>query len=280
MPRPNSRLIGLSLRLVLLGVIALSAVAYLGSQAFAQAAPAAAAAAPAAAEATKKDDIPQNLFQVIFWNIDAIFIIIFILSVVALTLIIQGFIRTRSEVLMPEASVASMRDMIANKQYQELIDFTEADPSFVAKALNPALKRAPNYNSMKEALEISVGEQTADSFRKIEYLNIIGNMGPLLGLTGTVLGMIEAFTKMAGAGSTDTSVLAAGISKALAHTFLGLFLAVPALMAFGILRQMTDKLTTRAGIVSEELLQMMKPAEKSSSSAAPAAPARPQPVAR
>jgi biopolymer transport protein ExbB len=264
----------MSLRLILLAVLAIGAVAYLGSDAIAQ------TAAPAAGEAAKKPDVPSNLYQVIFWNIDAIFILIFILSVIALTLIIQGFIRTRAAVLMPEASVAAMRDMIGNKQYQELIDFTETDPSFIAKALNPALKRAPNYNSMKEALEISVAEQTADTFRKIEYLNIIGNMGPLLGLTGTVLGMIEAFTKMAGAGSTDTSVLAAGISKALAHTFLGLFLAVPSLLAFGVLRQMTDKLTTRAAIVSEELLQMMKPADKSGTVPATATPSRPQPVAR
>lgn len=275
MPRPNnSRIIGLSFRLILLAVLMVGAMAYLGSAAFAQ-------ATPAAADAAVKAPVPSNLFQVIFWNIDVIFICIFILSVVALTLIIQGFIRTRASVLMPEASVAAMRDMIANKQYQELIDFTETDPSFIAKALNPALKRAPNYNSMKDALEISIAEQTADTFRKIEYLNIIGNMGPLLGLTGTVLGMIEAFTKMAGAGSTDTGVLAAGISKALAHTFLGLFLAVPALMAFGILRQMTDKLTTRAGIVSEELLQMMKPADKSAPAGVAITPtARPQPVTR
>jgi hypothetical protein len=46
---------------------------------------------------------------------------------------------------------------------------------------------------MKEAMETAIGEQTAEQFRKIEYLNIIGNLGPLLGLLGTVLGMIDAF---------------------------------------------------------------------------------------
>ena len=49
---------------------------------------------------------------------------------------------------------------------------------------------------MKEAMETAIGEQTAEQFRKIEYLNIIGNLGPLLGLLGTVLGMIEAFAAM------------------------------------------------------------------------------------
>ncbi|MFT3785087.1 MAG: MotA/TolQ/ExbB proton channel family protein [Tepidisphaeraceae bacterium] len=253
-----------TLRIALLGAVLVAGVAMLAPHALAQ-------ATPAAPVAPAKEAVPQNLWQVISWNIDPVFVIIFLLSIVALTFIIQGFIRTRRSVVMPETTVAQIRDYISNRQYQELIDFTEADPSFVSKAINPALKRAPNYNSMKEALEISVGEQTADSFRKIEILNIIGNMGPLLGLLGTVLGMIEAFTKMASAGSTDPGVLAAGISKALAHTFLGLFLAVPALMAFGILRQMTDKLTTRAAIVSEELLSLMKPSDGKATSTAPAA---------
>ena len=61
--------------------------------------------------------------------------------------------------------------------------------------MNPALKRAPSFTAMKEAMETAIGEQTAEQFRKIEYLNIIGNLGPLLGLLGTVLGMIDAFSR-------------------------------------------------------------------------------------
>ena len=85
---------------------------------------------------------------------------------------------------------------------------------------------------MKEAMETAIGEQTAEQFRKIEYLNIIGNLGPLLGLLGTVLGMIEAFQDlMAAGGDANPAKLAGGISTALCHTFLGLFLAVPCLAA-------------------------------------------------
>jgi biopolymer transport protein ExbB len=178
--------------------------------------------------------------------------------------------------------------MIEQRQFKELIEYTENDPTFVAKALNPALKRAPSFSAMKEAMETSIGEQSADQFRKIEYLNIIGNLGPLLGLLGTVLGMIEAFSAMQRAqGSANPAVLAGGISKALAHTFMGLFLAVPALAAFGVLRTITDKLTIRASLVAEELLLMIKPAEAKPAARAataagpttpgtPAAPVRPR----
>ncbi len=167
------------------------------------------------------------------------------MSVVAVTLIIQGFIKNRASVFMPEATTEHIREMIGQKKFKELIEFTETDPSFVSQALNPALKRAPSFSSMKEAMETAIGEQTAEQFRRIEYLNIIGNLGPLLGLLGTVLGMIEAFTAMgdAGAGSASPATLAGGISKALCHTFLGLMLAVPCLAAFGILRTIVDRLT-------------------------------------
>src|SRR4029079_13457711 len=120
----------------------------------------------------------------------------------------------------------TIRDMISNRQFRELMDFTETDPTFISKVLNPALKRAPQFQAMKEAMETSIGEQTAERFRSIEYLNIIGNLGPLLGLMGTVLGMIDAFQEMnAAGGNASPGSVAGGISRALCHTMLGLLLA-------------------------------------------------------
>src|SRR5205823_3052109 len=151
--------------------------------------------------------------------------------------------------------------MISQRKFKELIEFTENDPSFISRALNPALKRAPSFSNMKEAMETAVGEQTAEQFRSIEYLNIIGNLGPLLGLLGTVLGMIQAFSVMQARGQANASELAGGISTALTHTFLGLFLAVPCLAAFGVLRTMVDRLTVRGALVAEDLLLMIKSQE-------------------
>jgi biopolymer transport protein ExbB len=221
----------------------------------------------------------QGLFSLIAGHIDFVFVTIAILSIAGLTLIIQGFIQNRSEALMPEATTQRIREMIEARQFRELIEFTENDPSFISRALNPALKRAPSFSSMKEAMETAIGEQTAEQFRKIEYLNIIGNLGPLLGLLGTVLGMIEAFQAVAATkGQADVGALSQGISTALTHTFLGLFLAVPCLAAFGVLRTLVDRLTVRGALVAEELLLMIKPAEAKPAGAVagargPAAPA-------
>jgi biopolymer transport protein ExbB len=205
---------------------------------------------------------PAGIFSLIIGHLDFVFFTIFALSIAGLTLIIQGFIKNRASVLMPEPTTNLIRDMIAQRRFQDLLEFTANDRSFISKALNPALKRAPSFTSMKEAMETAIGEQTAEQFRRIEYLNIIGNLGPLLGLLGTVLGMIEAFSQMQASGfNANPAKLAGGISTALTHTFLGLALAVPCLAAFGVLRTIVDRLTVRGALVAEELLLMIKPQE-------------------
>ena len=261
-----------TLRLFLLTVAIVLGAAYFGNTALAQ------EVAEATGEPTKGGKFATAV-KLVFEEIDFVTVIIFLLSIVSVTFILRGFMQARASVIIPDEATARIRDMITNRQFQELIDFTEKDPSFVAKVINPALKRAPKYEHMKESMEVAIGEQTADAFRKIEILNVIGNLGPLLGLLGTVLGMMVAFDQMMQAqGQANPAMLAGGIATALAHTFLGLFLAIPNLACYGILRQITDKLTTRAALTSEELLQLMRPSEesRSSRSAAPVAkPARP-----
>jgi biopolymer transport protein ExbB len=267
---------------ILLAGMLLAAGVVAGSRSLAQT-PAPGAAPADTTVTTSVEPKPAKLFTMIlsrWW--DPVFIIIFLLSVTGLTLIIQGFIKNRAAVLMPEETTNLIREMISQRRFKELIEFTENDPSFISKALNPALKRAPSFSSMKEAMETAIGEQTAEQFRSIEYLNIIGNLGPLLGLLGTVLGMIEAFSVMQASGSANPSQLAGGVSTALTHTFLGLFLAVPCLGAFGVLRTMVDRLTVRGALVSEELLLMIKPMEAKPATAMPVNPtvgrAVPQPA--
>jgi biopolymer transport protein ExbB len=210
---------------------------------------------------TPTTSVNVDLLSIIMSNRDPVFYTIVLLSVIGVALIVQAIIKTRANVLMPTVATDHMRDLITRRRFQELLEFAGSDPSFVARSLAPALRRAPDFDRMKEAMETAIGEQTAEQFRKIEYLNIIGNLGPLLGLLGTVLGMINAFAVVQSkAGQASVTDLAGGISKALCHTFLGLTLAIPCLAAFGVLRTMVDRLTIAGSLVAEDLLLMLKPA--------------------
>ncbi len=233
-------------------------------------------AAPAMAQQADADaetEVADNVYTLVLQNLEIVSITILLLSVVAVTLIIQSFIRVRRPVMLPEQTTEQMREMIANRQFKELIEYTENDPTFVAQALNPALKRAPRFAEMKEALETAVAELTAEQFRKLEYLNILANIGPLLGLLGTVIGIMQAFLDMQkSGGSASPADLAQGISVALGTTMLGLVLAIPCLAAYGVLRGKIDRLTTEGALLAEELLLMIRPSEPAARPAKGAAP--------
>ena len=194
---------------------------------------------------------------------------IILASVVAVTLIIQGFLRVRRQVLLPQETNARIEQLILGRQFRELMDFTAGDDSFISRALHPSLKRAPNIADMREALETGIAEQTSEEFRRLEYINILANIGPLLGLLGTVVGIMDAFLAMRREGGTaDVSVLSYGISTALGTTMLGLILAVPCLICYGVLRNKADRLTQEGAERAEDFFQLMKAGDREARTAA------------
>lgn len=265
------------MRLLLPGVLVAVFLLAAGS-AFAQEAAAPAAAPP--------EEIPSSAWLLPFESMrggEPITWSIVVASVVAVTLIIQGFLRVRRIVLLPPESNQQIEQLILGRQYRELVEFTGTDDSFVSKSLHPALKRAPNLADMRDSLEAGVAEQTAEQFRRLEYVNLLANVGPLLGLLGTVVGIMQAFLAMRRAGgAAEVSALAEGISTALGTTMLGLLLAVPCLVCYSILRNKADRLTQEGAEIAEEFLLMMKSEGRESRAAAatvaalaPGAPARP-----
>ena len=230
----------------------------------------------AAAAAAAPESAPSNPFALLlettFINLDPISLLIVLLSVVAVTLIIQAAIRVRKAVLVPETSDEAIRNMIEQRRYKELLEFTENDPSFVSRCLNPALRRAPNFAQMREALESGVAEETAEEFRRLEYINILANIGPLLGLMGTVWGIMAAFVSLSGSGGqANPAELASGISVALGTTLLGLILAVPCVVAYGIFRTRVDRITNEGALAAEDFLLMMKPDGNTAAQSSPSA---------
>lgn len=97
-------------------------------------------------------------------------------------------------------------------------------------------------DAARAAVDEAVEERATKLFRRIEYLNVIGNVAPMIGLLGTVLGMIQAFNRIfaAGGGMPDAGKLAGDIAVALVTTFWGLIIAIPALTTFAIFRNRID----------------------------------------
>jgi len=201
------------------------------------------------------------------------FLILGVLAAASLTsiaLIIDAFIHLRKVKIAPEHVTERIQSLIRARQFEELYDYTAANDSFVSKALYAGLRRAKlGYHTMQEALENSAAEQSANLFRRIEMLNVIGNIGPLLGLLGTVLGMIMAFLALhTNGGEANAADLSVGIATALWHTFFGLAVAIPSLIAFGFFRIRLDNIINSATLLAEDLLESLRPAEGSAKQAA------------
>ena len=112
---------------------------------------------------------------------------------------------------------------------------------------------------MRSALAESLQDQASKLLRKIEWLNLIGNVSPMVGLFGTVVGMIQLFNAIVTAGGQPQPVqLAGGISVALVTTFWGLIIAIPALAMHGVFRNRIEALVSDAVTEAEDIMPQIR----------------------
>jgi biopolymer transport protein ExbB len=121
-----------------------------------------------------------------------------------------------------------------------------------------------------------MADQSARLFRKIEYLSVIGNIAPMLGLLGTVIGMIFAFREVANTqGAARAADLAEGIYLALVTTVEGLIVAIPALAVFAVFRSRVDQLVAETSYAAQHVFAPLKRGRTPAPGVGPAPPAAP-----
>ena len=115
------------------------------------------------------------------------------------------------------------------------------------------------WSAVEKALEDATAEQSARLFRKLEYLSVLANIAPMVGLLGTVVGMIMAFKQVAETqGSAGAGDLAEGIYTALVTTVAGLLIAIPSLGAFAIFRSRVDQFVAEAAYLALHVFAPLK----------------------
>ena len=181
--------------------------------------------------------------------------VLLLLSVAAVGFLVERLIRMRRKYLAPAYYADFFANAIMSHNDDAILREARVKPSILADAGAYIV----DHRGMDEArLQTAVADAAARAFerhRQRSYpLAIIATMAPMLGLLGTVIGMIEAFSKVAILGDTgDAALLADSISKALITTDIGLVLAIPSLGAYHFLKQ---KLSI-AELAVEEALEAM-----------------------
>lgn len=216
--------------------------------------PAAATPAPAGGDGGK-----ISLIGLFMQSFDLFTVLLVVGSLAGWTIIFMVVIEVRKNNIAPDESEQIILGCIKGQKWADLRQFTSEDDALVSKAIGAAMSvPTDDKDAVREAAEMAASEECARWFRKVEPLNVLGNLGPLLGLAGTVWGMILAFASLqASQGQASPAGLSGGIAKALFHTLLGLLLAVPCLSIYGFYRAFIDKLCTRALVRAGELVEML-----------------------
>ena len=185
------------------------------------------------------------------------------LSVATLALIIEHSASIRRVTLMAEKAVHSLQSHLQNKRYVDAVKYASQDDSMLGYVIHAAMTEASHgFAAMERAVEDAIEERSARLYRKIEYLNIIGSVSPMVGLFGTVYGLIRLFASISQAGGIpEPARMADDISIALVTTFWGLLVAIPALSAFALFRNRIELLSAECALTSERLLSVLRPGQ-------------------
>lgn len=199
----------------------------------------------------------QNMLMWVIGSLGYGYLFIFLaLSVTLVSLFVMNMLAARRDTLCPQELVDSFDERLNEKDFQGAYDLARTDESVLGQVLSAGLaKLSRGYNKALEGMQEVGEEESMKLEHRLSYMALIGNLSPMIGLFGTVQGMIASFQVIATGGSTPKpSDLAAGISTALFTTLVGLAVAIPAIAAYNILRNRVSRLLLEVGVTSEDLM--------------------------
>ncbi len=165
-----------------------------------------------------------------------------ICSVLTLYLMVDGFVRTRSQKVQPPVHLEAVKGFFRSGDYVGAFNYCRNNPSPFTNVLRVAVSLlGDGKGAVEEGMMAEVSKENAKMQTYISYLSVIGVCTPMIGLLGTVTGMIRAFSVLGNSGIGDPSQLSSAIGEVLVATASGLFIAIPAFGSFYFLRNRAGK---------------------------------------
>lgn len=158
---------------------------------------------------------------------------IFFTSIACVALIVDAFLTVRVSKVMPPTLVQNVQSAMEQGDVMKALQHCEEEPCPVSNILSAGFSNVEEgFDTIQDAVSVAAAMEEERLMQRVNYLNVVGNLAPMLGLLGTVQGMIAAFAGLASAGAAGGGALALSISQALWTTAFGLFVAIPALAFF------------------------------------------------
>lgn len=178
-----------------------------------------------------------------------------------IALSVFNFINLTKPKFCPDDLKAALMDHMVNCRVRSAIELAASHPSFLGRMMAYSL---PNIDATRpedlgrDQIEDAMADFTNNEMRKlmtpINYISLCAQVAPMLGLLGTVLGMVEAFGTLAVTGSADPAQLAGSISVALLTTLWGLITAIPCLIAYYFFKNKLNNLIADCHHAAEDMI--------------------------
>lgn len=198
-------------------------------------------------------------------------------SIWLVAIVVLLFLDLKMTSAIPPGFVDEFTDIVNKRKFKEAYDMAKADPSFVGRVLTSGMARLQyGLEDAREAAHQTLESIKADKDAKNNYTAVIASLGPMLGLVGTVFGMIGAFMELGSGGTPNPGKLAQNVAHALSVTLIGIAISVPAIAFNAFFRNRITKLTMDVGHIADDLLTQMyhnskKPVPPAAAAPAPAA---------
>ena len=189
-----------------------------------------------------------------------VFFALALCSVIATVVIIERLLSLRRSRVLPKQILDVVEYIGPGKDLGMAIDICKRNPGVLSNVLRAGLENADKpWEVMRDAVVDAGNQETPEIERNLFWLQTAAQAGPLLGLLGTVFGMIRMFSSVSLAGLGDPQILSRGISEAMLTTAEGLSIGIPALIAYNYLSSRADRLIIEIEGQASRMLTRLRP---------------------
>lgn len=183
---------------------------------------------------------------------------LFIVSITLVTFIVLLAMDLRLGAAIPPAFVDDFTDLVNKRQFKQAYELCKNDSSYLAKVMTAGMARLQyGIEDARECAMHMVESVKASKEQLNNFVATIGTLGPLVGLVGTVFGMIESFRELSAGGQPRPEKLADGISHALVVTLFGIGLSVPAIFCHTLFKNRLTRIQMDTANLADDLLTQM-----------------------
>lgn len=184
-------------------------------------------------------------------------------SVAGLWLAIDSGVQIQGKKIVPESLVVKVREAMEQGDVMKALEHCDEEPGPLANILSAGFSNVEEgFEVVQDVVAVSADLESEKLMQRVAYLNLIGNLAPMLGLLGTVQGMIFAFKNLAlGGGAASTGLLALNISQALFTTAAGLSIAVPAVGLYYVFRNRATNIILGMEGLTLDLIKVLRNVE-------------------